>query len=57
MMRRPGPYGCAVEFAGAELGGKWKTVILARLKERPHRYAELREAIRRSVRFMARTVP
>jgi DNA-binding HxlR family transcriptional regulator len=27
------------------LGGKWKTVILCYLKERPLRYAELRELI------------
>jgi DNA-binding HxlR family transcriptional regulator len=29
------------------LGGKWKTVILARLKERPLRYGELRRLIPR----------
>ena len=29
------------------LGGKWKTVILARLKERPLRYGELRTLIPR----------
>ena len=39
------PYGCPVELAFSTLGGKWKVVILARLKERPHRYAELRSAI------------
>ena len=40
-MRAP-HYGCPVEFALTRLGGKWKVVLLARLKERPHRYAELR---------------
>lgn len=38
-------WGCPVELALARLGGKWKVVILARLKERPHRYADLRAAI------------
>lgn len=27
------------------LGGKWKVVVLARLKEKPQRYADLRAAI------------
>jgi DNA-binding HxlR family transcriptional regulator len=35
-------YGCPVELALAFVGGKWRTVILAWLKESPHRYAELR---------------
>ena len=35
-------YGCPVELALSVLGGKWKVVLLARLEERPHRYAELR---------------
>jgi DNA-binding HxlR family transcriptional regulator len=35
-------YGCPVELALEFVGGKWKTVILARLKEAPHRYHELR---------------
>lgn len=38
-------YGCGVEFALSLLGGKWKTVLLARLKERPHRYGELRALV------------
>jgi DNA-binding HxlR family transcriptional regulator len=38
-------YGCPVEFALDMLGGKWKTVILARIKERPMRYSELRRMI------------
>jgi DNA-binding HxlR family transcriptional regulator len=35
-------YGCPVEFALEFVGGKWRTVILAWLKEGPHRYGELR---------------
>lgn len=35
-------YGCATEFAVDLIGGKWKTVILSWLKERPHRYSDLR---------------
>lgn len=38
-------YGCPVELSLSLLGGKWKTVILARLKESPLRYSELRRAI------------
>lgn len=38
-------YGCPVEFTLDLLGGKWKAVVLARLKERPMRYSELRRAI------------
>jgi DNA-binding HxlR family transcriptional regulator len=38
-------YGCPVEFALDALGGKWKTVILARIKEQPMRYSELRREI------------
>lgn len=37
-------YNCPVEFAFTLLGGKWKVVLLALLKARPHRYAELRAA-------------
>lgn len=36
-------YRCPVELAVDLVGGKWKTVLLARLKERPHRYGELRK--------------
>jgi DNA-binding HxlR family transcriptional regulator len=35
-------YECPTEFAMDVLSGKWKTVILAFLKERPMRYSELR---------------
>lgn len=38
-------YGCPVEFALDTLGGKWKTVILARIKEKPMRYSDLRRMI------------
>ena len=38
-------YGCPVELALDLLDGKWKPVILARLKEGPMRYGELRRAI------------
>ncbi len=42
-MKRPrATYGCPVELALEFVGGKWKTVILAWLKEAPHRYTELR---------------
>ncbi|TIT84977.1 MAG: helix-turn-helix transcriptional regulator, partial [Mesorhizobium sp.] len=45
MTRRGRLYGCPVELALDALGGKWKTVILARIKERPLRYSELRRMI------------
>src|SRR5262245_16216452 len=35
-------FSCPVELALEVLSGKWKTVILAHLKERSLRYAELR---------------
>jgi DNA-binding HxlR family transcriptional regulator len=35
-------FNCPVELALEVLGGKWKVVMLARLKEGPLRYAELR---------------
>jgi DNA-binding HxlR family transcriptional regulator len=38
-------FGCPVELSLELLGGKWKPVILARLKERPYRYSELRKLI------------
>ena len=38
-------YGCPVELSLSLLGGKWKTVILARLEESPMRYGELRRSI------------
>lgn len=36
-------YSCAVELALDVIGGKWKAVILAHLKEQPRRYGELRK--------------
>jgi DNA-binding HxlR family transcriptional regulator len=36
-----GRYGCPIELALEVLGGKWTTVLLAHLKERPRRYREL----------------
>jgi DNA-binding HxlR family transcriptional regulator len=38
-------YGCPVELSLDLLGGKWKSVILARLKDRPLSYGELRQLI------------
>ena len=38
-------FGCPVEFSIDLLSGKWKTVILSRLKLRPMRYGELRHDI------------
>jgi DNA-binding HxlR family transcriptional regulator len=38
-------FGCPVELSLVLLAGKWKPVILARLKERPYRYGELRKLI------------
>lgn len=38
-------YGCPVELTLDFVGGKWRTVILAWLKESPHRYGELRNRI------------
>lgn len=38
-------YGCPVELTLDLLGGKWKTVILSRLKQAPLRYGELRRVI------------
>jgi DNA-binding HxlR family transcriptional regulator len=43
--RFPTSVGCPVELSLNLLGGKWKVVILARLKEQPLRYAELRHRI------------
>jgi DNA-binding HxlR family transcriptional regulator len=45
MTQRGRLYGCPVEFALDALGGKWKTVILARIKQQPMRYSELRRMI------------
>jgi len=38
-------FNCPTEFALDVLGGKWKTVILCYLKERPLAYADLRRLI------------
>src|SRR3954462_13553208 len=38
-------YGCPVELALSVIGGKWKTIILARLKTAPMRYGELRRTL------------
>jgi len=40
-------FSCPVERALDALGGKWRTVLLARVKEGPSRYADLRRAIPR----------
>lgn len=45
MRRLSKSVGCPVELSLELLAGKWKPVILARLKERPHRYGELRRLI------------
>jgi len=45
--RPPKSIGCATELAIDYLSGKWKPVILARLKDRPLRYGELRRLIPR----------
>jgi DNA-binding HxlR family transcriptional regulator len=45
--RLPTYFHCPTEFTLAVLGGKWKTVILSYLKERPCRYAELRRLVPR----------
>jgi len=41
----PKSFHCATEFTLAVLGGKWKTVILCYLKQRPMRYSELRKLL------------
>jgi DNA-binding HxlR family transcriptional regulator len=41
----PKIYGCPVELSLNLLGGKWKTVILARIEESPMRYSDLRRSI------------
>ncbi len=38
----PKRYSCPVELTVDVIGGRWRTVILARLKEGVHRYGELR---------------
>ena len=41
----PQRYHCPVELTADILGGRWRTVILARLKEGVRRYGELRRLI------------
>jgi DNA-binding HxlR family transcriptional regulator len=38
-------FNCPTEFALTVLGGKWKTIILAYLAERPCHYGELRQLL------------
>jgi DNA-binding HxlR family transcriptional regulator len=45
--RLPAYFHCPTEFTLAVLDGKWKTVILGYLKERPCRYADLRKLVPR----------
>ena len=45
MKRLSKSVGCPVELSLELLAGKWKPVILARLKQKPHRYGELRRLI------------
>jgi DNA-binding HxlR family transcriptional regulator len=46
-MARPLPkrFNCPTEFALTVLGGKWKTIIIAYLGERPCHYGELRQLL------------
>jgi DNA-binding HxlR family transcriptional regulator len=41
----PKKFNCPTEFALTVLGGKWKTIILAYLSERPCHYGELRNLL------------
>ena len=41
----PTSFHCPVEFVLTVLGGKWKTIILCFLRQRPCRYSELRKLI------------
>jgi DNA-binding HxlR family transcriptional regulator len=41
----PKTFNCPTEFALTVLGGKWKTIILAYLSERPCHYSELRQLL------------
>jgi DNA-binding HxlR family transcriptional regulator len=38
-------YSCPVELTMDVVGGRWRTVILSRLKEGVHRYGELRRLV------------
>jgi DNA-binding HxlR family transcriptional regulator len=41
----PKRFNCPTEFALTVLGGKWKTIIIAYLNERPCHYGELRQLL------------
>ena len=45
MIQHNKSYNCPVEYAVSVLNGKWKTVILAWLKESPLRYNQLKRKI------------
>jgi len=47
LKRLPPAFGCPVELTVKVLGGKWKPVILAHLKDSALRYGELRARIPR----------
>jgi DNA-binding HxlR family transcriptional regulator len=38
-------YDCPIEFALNLIGGKWKSVIISKLKEKPLAYGELRRLV------------
>jgi DNA-binding HxlR family transcriptional regulator len=38
-------FGCPVELTLSLIGGKWKTILIARLKQGPLRYGELRRMV------------
>jgi DNA-binding HxlR family transcriptional regulator len=41
----PTRFGCSTEFTLVVLGGKWKTIILCYLNQRPLRYSQLRKLV------------
>jgi len=45
MKRLKARYGCPVELSLDMVGGKWNSVLLARLKDKPLRYGELRSLV------------
>lgn len=44
-MSRNGSYHCPVEAAVAVIGGKWKTLILWKLRDGPLRFSEIQERL------------